>query len=392
MNPLVGAALVNAGASLVSGILGNKSQKQTNAANLQIARENNQTSIDIANRNNEMSYKMFLEQLKYASPAEQRRMLEEAGYNPNLYALGATAQAPSAPSLQQPNLTTPTMVAPMALGQSINDLGRSVGSLYRDVAEAKLLDAQRQGVDIDNETKHYKNLAELNNIGLVNEALKLDWSWKLQTQEDRVLSVRLDNLIKDQEQKLYVARVAHEEIDNETRKQINEKTIQQVDAAINLLLEQGLTEVSKQNLNYAGISETAARIARMAVQNAIDKYDAETRRMVGSSQSAANYAQASYTQTLDMIEKRFGSSVKDAQSKQMRAYARLLENQNVSEYDKRDAIVKGIELCNKQIEYYEKTNNFIGKKMWMEILTGYSNAAANMLGASARMVDALVPF
>ena len=41
--------------------------------------------------------------------------------------------------------------------------------------------------------------------------------------------------------KTELARAAHEEIDNVTRKSFNEKQLKQLDSAINLLIQQGVT-------------------------------------------------------------------------------------------------------------------------------------------------------
>lgn len=317
--PLLAAAGIAAGANiasnLIGGFMGNKATNKTNATNLQIARENNQTSIDIANANNKLSYEMFLRQLEYASPSEQRRMLEEAGYNPAAYLQGSQASAASPPSLQQPSLTTPAMQAPTQLAQNISNLGMSLGSLYKDVSEAQLLNSQRQMQDINNETQRAMNLADLRSKGLYNEALQLDWSWKLQTQQDRILSEKLKNLALDAEKRLTLARSAHEEIDNVTRKQFNAKQLKQLDEAINLLVEEQNTEVSKQKLNEAGISEKVAQVARLAVMNAVDKYNAETNRIVGNSQANLNYVNSQLTELVsdkqrfeNLMQKVFGFS------------------------------------------------------------------------------------
>lgn len=374
----VGAAILSGGAALASqllgGIFGDSSTKKTNATNLQIARENNQTSIDIANANNKLSYEMFLRQLEYTSPSEQRRMLEDAGYNPASYLQGSQASAASAPSLQQPSLMTPSMQVPTNLAQNISNLGMSLGQMYKDISEASLLNEQKRTQTIDNETRHQQNVANLIGQGLYNQAMQADWSWKVETMEDRVLQERFKALALDAEKRLSVARAAHEEIDNVTRKQFNAKQLKQLDEAINLLVEEQNTEVSKQKLNEAGISEKVAQVARLAVMNAIDKYNAETNRIVGNSQASSNYANAelakenaSNVRINNKLLKFFGptkealavrSLVQDVVGKQTDTINKIMS---------RKQILNGAALVWQQIEYAKKENDAYNTKLYLQI-------------------------
>lgn len=109
-NPLVAAAALSGGASLVSGLLGglfgSSSQNSANETSIAINRENNQFNANQARINrdwqsaeNEKSRQFSLDQynreldwqkylLGYSTPAEQRRRYEQAGINP-YFALGS---------------------------------------------------------------------------------------------------------------------------------------------------------------------------------------------------------------------------------------------------------------------------------------------------------------
>lgn len=329
--PAVGAALALGGASLASnllgGLFGNRSTSKTNATNLQIARENNQTAIDIANRNNELSYQMFLRQLEYASPVEQRRMLEEAGYNPNLYALGASANAASAPSLQQPQLNTPTMQAPLSLAQSLTQFGQSVGSLYSMAADADLKKAQSTNQKIKNDFEVGQQVASLRSIGADAEAKDLENTYNHYTMSDRILNAKMTNEVMDADKRVKLATALHQEIQNKYADELNKKDLAQLDKAIDLLIAQGNTEQTKQALNQMGIKDYLSQIAYRETKAAIERYDAETSRIVGVANANKLQAEANLTQyDYDMLRKHQASNVLSA-ARKIEAERRVVEKQ-----------------------------------------------------------------
>lgn len=82
----IGAGALAGGVSgFISGLMQHAIQQDTNRFNLKIARETNASNYKIAQEANALTHQMMLEQMKYSSPSEQRRMLQEAGYNPALY-------------------------------------------------------------------------------------------------------------------------------------------------------------------------------------------------------------------------------------------------------------------------------------------------------------------
>lgn len=224
----------------------------------------------LARENYDLQRELLQKNLDFASPLNQRQMLEEAGYNPYDFVQGVGSKpVASTPTPQLPTMQSST-VAPEDYGIGVSKVGSELASYYATLASARKDSADANKQEIDNQFETAIKTQELNQLGLYNEALQLDWSWKLQTQEDRVLQEHLKNEFSQAQTKTELAKAAHEEIDNVTRKEFNEKQLQQLDYAINLLIQQGLTEVSKQALNKAGVSEVVAKVARMAVQNAVD--------------------------------------------------------------------------------------------------------------------------
>ena len=133
---VIGAGIAGI-ASLLGGLGQNKSQKDINATNLQIARETNANSLAIARENNAAQYKAMLDNNKwsrdtaiemfnlenaYNTPEAQRQRLLAAGLNPAVVMNGSGSSVPanvSTPSAagstispSMPSFVTPTLGAP----------------------------------------------------------------------------------------------------------------------------------------------------------------------------------------------------------------------------------------------------------------------------------------
>lgn len=83
----VGSSIIGAGASIHGSNKDLQAVRETNAANLELAKYQNDWNLQQWNRENE-----------YNSPLEQMKRLEAAGLNPNLvYGNGATTLSASSP-------------------------------------------------------------------------------------------------------------------------------------------------------------------------------------------------------------------------------------------------------------------------------------------------------
>lgn len=122
---LAGAA-VSSSATNSASRRAQASTSDTNAANLQIARETNQANIDIANETNRTNIDLQNKQNQfnieqwnrnnlYNSPEMSKQRLMQAGFNPALYGMDGQnysvqpVQQVSIPKQSVPNLVTPTM-------------------------------------------------------------------------------------------------------------------------------------------------------------------------------------------------------------------------------------------------------------------------------------------
>ena len=85
--PEIASAGISALGSLVGGIFGSSSSKYAAKAQLQAVRETNKANLDLAKYQNEWNVAQWNRQNAYNTPAMQRQRYEEAGINP-YFALG----------------------------------------------------------------------------------------------------------------------------------------------------------------------------------------------------------------------------------------------------------------------------------------------------------------
>lgn len=198
--------LLGVGTSILSNVLGNKSQSDTNKTNLQIAQMNNEYNERMFNKQLEYNQDMFNQQIeydwkkmqeqnthnalmaegafnrqaKYNSAVEQRKRLEAAGLNPYLMMSGGNAGTASAVSG-----SSGTGGSPSAMGVNAPTASPAVMQAYRpdfsgatgviqtllDIqaqkgvreAQASSLGEQASGFKIENKYKADKLLWEIYN-------------------------------------------------------------------------------------------------------------------------------------------------------------------------------------------------------------------------------------
>ena len=172
---VIGAGIAGI-ASLLGGLGQNKSQKDINATNLQIARETNANSLAIARENNAAQYKAMLDNNKwsrdtaiemfnlenaYNTPEAQRQRLLAAGLNPAVVMNGSGSSVPanvSTPSAagstispSMPSFVTPTLGAPPSVMLSAADAISKLASAGAQAAAA--VKTRKEASWIDESTK-----------------------------------------------------------------------------------------------------------------------------------------------------------------------------------------------------------------------------------------------
>ena len=97
-NPLLSGAIAGAG-SLIGGLFGSSGSHYAARKQLQAVRETNAANLQIAQQNNAFNERMWNMQNSYNTPSAQRSRLEAAGINPYLMLDGSnTGTAQSAPT------------------------------------------------------------------------------------------------------------------------------------------------------------------------------------------------------------------------------------------------------------------------------------------------------
>lgn len=181
----VGSALGSVAAGVAGSVIGSsatdnaaekalQSTQDTNATNLQIARENNEKAIELQEQQNMFNVEQWNRNNEYNSPFAQRDRLLAAGYNPNMF--GNNSQYTPSPVQQTsiPNLTTPQMqnAADVYL-QSGLAKGQYYANMFQQAAEIGKTVAEIGNIKEDTETKYTYNqfAADLHRSGIeVNQA------------------------------------------------------------------------------------------------------------------------------------------------------------------------------------------------------------------------------
>lgn len=259
-----------------------------NSLGIQSANESNK---DIAKMNNEYAYKMFHEQMdyntrerlaaqQYNSPANQRRMYEQAGINPyamvgNMSPESVAQTSPAAPTPQMPNI-----IPDQSFGKMMSDIGRDVGTALENeqigltnedkrielrfkVSEKllgiqdKIAELRAKGVHTDLEAEQYHLLQKQSQM--LQEDLDILQATKPEIMKQRQLDTRskeLDNRAKELSN-------AYTEWQNEYAKKHGLKELALMDAQIKeslsqsalngalsakAMAEKALTDVEKQGV------------------------------------------------------------------------------------------------------------------------------------------------
>lgn len=176
--------LITGGANFASSVLGYLGQKSANKTNYRIAQETNANNMAMAREANAQNYKIFQEQLKYNSPEEQRRMLEEAGYNPaSLTDTGSHTPVVSSPQMQVGNPAVPAhMGNELAYFNQLGEISNNVAAL----AQAKKANAEAKGQEIQNEYTRQQLETMLQGLGLDNKMKELDYKFSNDSFEQRL--------------------------------------------------------------------------------------------------------------------------------------------------------------------------------------------------------------
>lgn len=109
MDPTIGAALISGAGSLIGNLFGASSQNSTNKMNYRIFKEGNAFNREERIAAQNWQKEMLDYQNAYNTPLEQRKRMEDAGYNPYLSNVSPNLSAGASSSPQASAAGSPTM-------------------------------------------------------------------------------------------------------------------------------------------------------------------------------------------------------------------------------------------------------------------------------------------
>lgn len=149
MSPNVVGAIVSGGSSTLGSIINYASQRATNRSNERINRENNEYNLRLWQMNNE-----------YNTPANQRRRMEEAGFNPNLMYGSMSPGNSSSPAQSESHYNE----APQ-----LSDFGSAIGNAFQVYKQSQLMDKQIEAQELINQGQDIQNKQEVKKLGWMDE-------------------------------------------------------------------------------------------------------------------------------------------------------------------------------------------------------------------------------
>lgn len=140
---MIGAAIA-AGASILGGVLGSRSQKKTNDKNMELAKYQNAWQAQENEKAYQRSLQMWNLQNAYNSPTQQMARLRTAGLNPNLvYGNGVTGNsAGSTPQYQPVDIKRAELSSYRGWNQGLTDAVSNFLAYRSNRAQVENMEAQ----------------------------------------------------------------------------------------------------------------------------------------------------------------------------------------------------------------------------------------------------------
>lgn len=272
LDPIVGGALITGGASLLGGIGNLFGQSNANKTNIKLMREQNAFNAQEAQKardfnsqeasiardfnsqeaalNRKFQAQMYQKSLDWRSPANQLKLMQEAGLNPNNFQngvvsdsapSGSVASSPAASSLAASGASTPTILNPYA--SAIDAMTRVASTL----TDAKLKEQQGNYIDAQRATEDAMRNGK---VELQNSVISLNLATEALTkvQEQRVgkelikmdydtqlVQEQISNVRTDTDVKTFQAR--YQQLKGDEQKKINEKLDERLELELQSIRE-----------------------------------------------------------------------------------------------------------------------------------------------------------
>lgn len=273
------SGIINGIGSIAGGLIAKKGSDNAARIQYKIAQETNANNYKIAQENNAFNERMVDKMNEYNSAVNQRKRLEEAGFNPYLMMDGGSAgtatTAPTADtsSVQHaPDIASSISQGSIALGSSISNAASQIAS---QVYNQNLMDANVRKVNADAATseqdKLYKEiqnhfaaaqfLTDLRLKRMQGKLTEQDYLFAKNSMEDRLDSVKFQNTVSGSQASYYNQLAGLYDV----QRQIEETNLKwlpkEKQAALSATLQNTLTMASQMHLNYAQAKSALAMAA-----------------------------------------------------------------------------------------------------------------------------------
>lgn len=278
--------------SVVGSLIGSRSQKDTNqanvlmqqqanAANLQAVRETNAANLELSKYQYAMDLAQWNRENEYNSPAAYMQRLREAGLNPNLAYGNISNVGASSPSFspianQAPRFDAPRLQAYTRGGDLISsafnqasdqfyNLQKSKADAAKAIAQAKEAESKSKNTDVDTDMKalEFQKNKQMFDDGTWQKMVIAELGIKRQTANK--LDAETQRCIQDITESW--SRIHLNNAKTETEKQEVELKKQQaeyVSEQINYLLEENKREWAKTNSKIAVDKATIGQLSALA--------------------------------------------------------------------------------------------------------------------------------
>lgn len=266
--PIPWGSIVSAAGSLLGGGISALGQNASNKAYIAGVDKTNAANLNMMREQNAFNERMWNMNNKYNSPAATRARLLAAGINSSDAITGGQSGAAVQSVAGQPQQAPAQTASPYGV------LGQAVGGSVNAYLQQRIADEQLQEM----KSKNWRAGVE-NQTYIQEHMLKLQ-SKILDLEHQRSLTKQDKQRLKLLKQELATAQKNYSWIDK-----LNDTSVRSAEADIsNKAAQEAETRASTKRLD----SESAQRIASMKVEDAVSWYNAHTQRASQESQSSLN--------------------------------------------------------------------------------------------------------
>lgn len=282
----LGAGAIAGAGSLIGGLFSSSGSRYAARKQLQAVRETNAANLQIAQQNNAFNERMWNLQNDYNTPEKQRARLEAAGINPYLMLDGSsTGVAQSSPVADSsgtqvaPDVGSTIAVGYQSLGNSIASAAGQIAqmSFQNDLQKANVAKTQAdaQNSDLQNQYDSLRNqfaaaqfLADLRLKQYQGKISKYDANYLRDSMEDRLNSLKFQNTVSGSQASYYNQMAGLYDVQRKIEETNLKWLPREKQVSIMAAIQNARTAASQMRLNFASAKNMIAMAALNAANTA----------------------------------------------------------------------------------------------------------------------------